>query len=133
MGKNIIQTDAAPAAIGPYSQAVRAGDTLYISGQIPLIPGEMTLIDGDICAQTDQVFKNLSAIADAAGGSLNDAVKINISLTDLANFDAVNAVMKEYLNEPYPARACVQVVALPKAVDVEIEAILYLAEKYKGI
>lgn len=133
MSKNVIQTDDAPAAIGPYSQAVRAGDTLYISGQIPLIPGAMTLVDGDITAQTDQVFKNLSAIAQAAGASLNDAVKINISLTDLGNFDAVNAVMKEYLQEPYPARACVQVAALPKAVDVEIEAILTLAKEYKGI
>ena len=120
----VISTAEAPAAIGPYSQAVKVGNTVWISGQIPLIPESMELVQGDITAQTTQVFKNLAAIAEAAGGSLNDAVKINISLTDLGDFAAVNEVMASFLEEPYPARACVQVAALPKAVDVEIEAIL---------
>ena len=122
--KAIIQTDAAPAAIGPYSQAVKVGNTVWISGQIPLDPVTMTVIDGDISAQAIQVFNNLSAIAEAAGGSLNHAVKINISLTDLADFDAVNTVMKSFFSEPYPARACVQVAALPKAVAIEVEAVI---------
>lgn len=126
MAKTIIATEQAPEAIGPYSQAVKVGNTVYLSGQIPLIPGSMELVTGDISAQTTQVFNNLKAVAEAAGGSLNDAVKINISLTDLANFAEVNAVMAEFFAEPYPARACVQVAALPKAVDVEIEAILEL-------
>lgn len=120
----IISTPEAPSAIGPYSQAVKQGNTVWISGQIPLVPDTMTLVEGDITAQARQVFANLSAIATAAGGSLDDAVKINISVTDLADFDAVNAVMAEYLSEPYPARACVQVAALPKGANVEIEAIL---------
>ena len=120
----VISTPEAPEAIGPYSQAVKVGNTVWISGQIPLVPGTMALVDGDITAQTTQVFKNLAAIAEAAGGTLNDAVKINISLTDLGDFAAVNEVMASFLEEPYPARACVQVAALPKAVDVEIEAIL---------
>ena len=120
----IISTPEAPSAIGPYSQAVKQGNTVWISGQIPLVPDTMTLVEGDITAQARQVFANLSAIASAAGGSLDDAVKINISVTDLADFDAVNAVMAEYLSEPYPARACVQVAALPKGANVEIEAIL---------
>ena len=120
----VISTAEAPAAIGPYSQAVKVGNTVWISGQIPLIPESMELVQGDITAQTTQVFKNLAAIAEAAGGSLNDAVKINISLTDLGDFAAVNEVMASFLEEPYPARACVQVAALPKAVNVEIEAIL---------
>ncbi len=120
----IISTADAPEAIGPYSQAVKVGNTVWISGQSPLVPGTMELVDGDITAQTTQVFKNLAAIAEAAGGTLNDAVKINISLTDLGDFAAVNEVMASFLEEPYPARACVQVAALPKAVDVEIEAIL---------
>lgn len=122
--KAIIQTDAAPAAIGPYSQAVKVGNTVWISGQIPLDPVTMTVIDGDISAQAIQVFNNLSAIAEAAGGSLNHAVKINLSLTDLADFDAVNTVMKSFFSEPYPARACVQVAALPKAVAIEVEAVI---------
>ena len=122
--KAIIQTDAAPAAIGPYSQAVKVGNTVWISGQIPLDPVTMTVIEGDISAQAIQVFNNLSAIAEAAGGSLNHAVKINLSLTDLADFDAVNTVMKSFFSEPYPARACVQVAALPKAVAIEVEAVI---------
>lgn len=122
--KAIIETDAAPAAIGPYSQAVKVGNTVWISGQIPLDPITMAVVEGDISAQAIQVFKNLSAIAEAAGGSLNHAVKINISLTDLADFDAVNTVMKSFFSEPYPARACVQVAALPKAVAIEVEAVI---------
>lgn len=122
----IISTPDAPAAIGPYSQAVKVGNTVWISGQIPLVPDTMELVTGDISAQATQVFKNLAAIANAAGGSLNDAVKINISLTDLGNFAVVNELMASYFEVPYPARACVQVAALPKAVDIEVEAILAL-------
>ena len=120
----IIETELAPAAIGPYSQAVKVGNTVWISGQIPLDPTSMTVVEGDISAQAQRVFANLQAIAEAAGGSLNHAVKINISLTDLGDFDAVNTVMKSFFAEPYPARACVQVAALPKGVAIEVEAIL---------
>ncbi|MEP5567336.1 MAG: RidA family protein [Halioglobus sp.] len=120
----IISTPEAPAAIGPYSQAVKVGNTVWISGQIPLDPDTMELVTGDISAQAKRVFESLAAIAEAAGGNLNDAVKINISLTDLADFAAVNEVMSSYFQEPYPARACVQVAALPKAVDIEVEAVL---------
>ena len=120
----VISTPDAPEAIGPYSQAIKVGNTVWISGQIPLVPGSMELVTGDIAAQARQVFDNLAAIAAAAGGSLNSAVKINISLTDLGDFAAVNEVMASYFEEPYPARACVQVAALPKAVDIEVEAIL---------
>lgn len=122
----VISTAAAPSAIGPYSQAVKVGNTVWISGQIPLDPTTMEIVEGGIEAETRQVFANLQAIADAAGGSLDSSVKINISLTDLSNFQVVNAVMAEVFNEPYPARACVQVAALPKGVQVEIEAILAL-------
>ena len=122
----VISTAAAPSAIGPYSQAVKVGNTVWISGQIPLDPTTMEIVEGGIEAETRQVFANLQAIADAAGGSLDSSVKINISLTDLSNFQVVNAVMAEIFNEPYPARACVQVAALPKGVQVEIEAILAL-------
>ncbi|NKI18207.1 RidA family protein [Spongiibacter sp. KMU-166] len=124
--KTIISTDKAPAAIGPYSQAVKAGNTVYLSGQIPLIPETMEMIEGGITEQTQQVFRNLSAVAEAAGGSLNDAVKVNISLTDLADFAKVNEVMASVFAEPYPARACVQVAALPRGAQVEIEVILAL-------
>jgi len=120
----VISTPDAPEAIGPYSQAVKVGNTVWLSGQIPLIPGSMEVVNGDISAQAKQVFENLAAVAAAAGGSLNSAVKINISLTDLAHFAAVNEVMASFLQEPYPARACVQVAALPKGVDIEVEAIL---------
>jgi reactive intermediate/imine deaminase len=120
----VISTPNAPAAIGPYSQAVKVGTTVWLSGQIPLIPDSMELVTGDIKDQATQVFKNLAAVAEAAGGSLNRAVKINISLTNLEHFTAVNAVMASFLQEPYPARACVQVAALPKGVDIEVEAIL---------
>ena len=122
----IIATQSAPQAIGPYSQAVKVGNTVWISGQIPLDPSSMTIVEGDISAEAEQVFQNLKAVAEASGGTLNDAVKINISLTDLGDFDAVNAVMASYLEEPYPARACVQVAALPKGAHIEIEAILAL-------
>ena len=122
----VISTEAAPAAIGPYSQAIKVGNTVWISGQIPLDPSTMTCVNGGIEAETQQVFANLSAIAEAAGGELNDAVKINISLTDLGNFATVNGIMEQHFDEPYPARACVEVAALPKGVAVEIEAILSL-------
>ena len=124
--KEIISTDKAPQAIGPYSQAVKAGNTVYLSGQIPLIAETMELIEGDISAQAEQVFKNLSEVAKAAGGSLNDAVKVNISLTDLGDFAAVNEVMAATFEQPFPARACVQVAALPKGADIEVEVILAL-------
>lgn len=122
----IIATQSAPQAIGPYSQGVKVGNTVWISGQIPLDPSSMTIVEGDISAEAEQVFQNLKAVAEASGGTLNDAVKINISLTDLGDFDAVNAVMASYLQEPYPARACVQVAALPKGAHIEIEAVLAL-------
>ncbi len=122
----IISTPSAPAAIGPYSQAVKVGNTVWVSGQIPLQPESMELVSGDISAQAKQVFSNLAAIANAAGGSMDDAVKVNISLTDLNNFAAVNEVMTGFFQEPYPARACVQVAALPKAVDIEVEMIMAL-------
>ena len=120
----VISTPDAPEAIGPYSQAIKVGNTVWLSGQIPLVPGTMELISGDISAQARQVFSNLAAVAEAAGGSLNHAVKINISLTNLDHFGAVNEVMASFLNKPYPARACVQVAALPRGVDIEVEAIL---------
>ena len=122
----IISTPDAPAAIGPYSQAVKVGNTVWLSGQIPLVPGSMDLVAGDIAAQATQVFNNLTAVAAAAGGSLNDAVKINISLTDLDHFARVNEVMAQFLHEPFPARACVQVAALPRGADIEVEAVLAL-------
>lgn len=124
--RTVISTPHAPAAIGPYSQAIKVGDTVYLSGQIPLDPQTMQMVGGDIEAQATQVFRNLSAVAQAAGGSLNDAVKVNISLTDLNDFARVNDVMKQFFQEPYPARACVQVAALPRAAQVEIEVILSL-------
>lgn len=120
----VITTPDAPAAIGPYSQAIKVGNTVWLSGQIPLDPGTMELVSGDIRAQADQVFSNLAAVARAAGGSLDHAVKINISLVDLEHFAAVNEVMARFLTEPYPARACVQVAALPKGAGIEVEAIL---------
>lgn len=122
----VISTPAAPAAIGPYSQAVKVGNTVWLSGQIPLVPGTTELVSEDITEQAVQAFQNLSAIADAAGGCLKNAVKINISLTDLAHFAVVNEVMARFLKEPFPARACVQVVALPKGAQIEIEAVLAL-------
>lgn len=127
MNRSIIHTDRAPAAIGPYSQAVRVGDTVYLSGQIPLHPDSGEVVDGDFEALTRQVFDNLAAVAEAAGGSLNDLVKLNIFLTDLGHFQTVNRIMAEYLSEPYPARAAVQVAALPRGVPVEMDGVLALA------
>ena len=122
----VISSPDAPEAIGPYSQAIKVGNTVWLSGQIPLDPESMTLVEGGIEAQARRVFQNLSAVAEAAGGSLNDAVKVNISLTDLEDFVAVNGVMSEFFAEPYPARACVQVAALPKGADIEVEVIMAL-------
>ena len=124
MKKQIIHTSSAPAALGPYSQAVRVGDTIYISGQTPLDPSTMELRDGDIQAQARQVFENLSAIAKAAESELSHAVKLTIYLTDLNNFQSVNKVMRDYFEEPYPARVTVGVASLPKAAAVEIDATL---------
>ncbi|MFZ2725581.1 MAG: RidA family protein [Methylococcaceae bacterium] len=126
MSKIIIQTDQAPKAIGTYSQAVRVDNTVYLSGQIPLVPETMTLIDGDINAQITQVFENLNAVAQAAGGSFADVVKLNVFLTDLAHFPIVNEIMGQYFVEPYPARAAIGVAALPKGSAVEMDAIMYL-------
>jgi reactive intermediate/imine deaminase len=126
MSKQTIHSDNAPAAIGPYSQAVKVGQFVFLSGQIPLVPATMEVVDGDFAARARQVFENLKAVAEEAGGSLNDAVKLTIFLTDLDNFAIVNDVMAEYCDEPYPARAAVQVSALPKGVDVEADAILAL-------
>lgn len=122
----VISTPSAPAAIGPYSQAVKAGNTVWLSGQIPLVPETMEIIEGGIVEQAQQVFTNLAAVASAAGGDLNNAVKLNISLTDLGDFNQVNEIMTEFLSQPYPARACVQVAALPRGVAIEVEAILVL-------
>jgi reactive intermediate/imine deaminase len=122
----VIATQSAPQAIGPYSQGIKVGNTVWISGQIPLDPDSMELVSGDIAAEAQQVFKNLLAVAEASGGTLDDAVKINISLTDLNDFEAVNAVMTSHFSEPYPARACVQVAALPRGARIEVEAILAL-------
>lgn len=121
-----VSTPDAPDAIGTYSQAVQTGNTLYISGQIPLVPATMEPDTETFEAAARRVFSNLKAVAEAAGGSLNDAVKINISMTDLANFATVNQVMAEFFSEPYPARAAVGVASLPKGVPIEIEAILVL-------
>ncbi len=126
MARTIISTDQAPAAIGTYSQAVRSGDTVYISGQIPLVPASGEIIEGGIEAQINQVFDNLEAVATAAGGSLQQAVKINVYLIDLSHFPLVNQIMADRLSEPYPARAAMQVSALPRAVDVEADAILVI-------
>lgn len=127
MNKSVISTDKAPAAIGPYSQAIKMGDTVYLSGQIPLDPESMTLVEGDISAQVHQVFKNLSAVCEAAGGSLQDIVKLNIFLTDLSHFGTVNDIMKEYFKQPYPARAAIGVAELPKGAQVEMDGIVGLA------
>ena len=125
MSKTIISTENAPAAIGTYSQAVRVENTVYLSGQIPLNPATMEMVEG-FEQQTVQVFENLKAVAEAAGGSLNDIVKLNIFLTDLDNFAALNEVMGRYFNAPYPARAAVGVASLPRNSCVEMDAVLYL-------
>lgn len=128
MTKEIIRTDEAPKAIGPYSQAVKAGNTVYLAGQIPLVPETMTLESGDMRAQIRRVFENLGAVAKASGGSLQDVVKLNVFLTDLAHFPLVNEVMAQYFREPYPARAAVGVAALPKGAAVEMDAIMVLSK-----
>lgn len=127
MSKNIIHTEKAPAAIGAYSQAVRVDNTVYLSGQIPLLPETMQLIsDTDFETQTHQVFKNLRAVCEAAGGSLNDIVKVNAYLTDLSNFATFNAVMEQYFTQPFPARAAVGIASLPRGALVEAEAVMIL-------
>lgn len=128
MGKTIIHTDRAPAAIGAYSQAVRAGHTVYLSGQIPLDPESMALVEGGFEAQAHQVFKNLRAVCEAAGGSLDGIVKLNAYLTDLSNFATFNSVMEQYFSRPYPARAAVGVAALPRGALVEAEGVLVLED-----
>jgi len=126
MTKEIINTENAPQAIGTYSQAVKVNDTVYISGQIPLVPQTMELIDGNMEAQITRVFDNLHAVSLASGGSLADIVKLNIFLTDLSHFPLVNEVMARYFEQPYPARAAVGVAQLPKGAEVEMDAILVL-------
>jgi len=126
MPREIINTDLAPQAIGTYSQAVKVGSTVYLSGQIPLIPETMSMVEGDIEAQIRRVFDNLAAVAQAAGGSLADVAKLNIFLTDLGNFATVNEVMAEYFTQPYPARAAIGVASLPKDAGVEMDAIMEL-------
>ncbi len=126
MKKKTIHSDAAPAAIGPYSQAIQSGNLVFMSGQIPLDPKTMEVVAGDFEARTRQVFDNLKAVAIAAGGELDNIVKLTIYLTDLDNFATVNAVMADYFSTPYPARAALGVASLPKGVDVEAEAILAL-------
>jgi reactive intermediate/imine deaminase len=121
-----IHTDSAPAAIGPYSQAVKTDSLVFLSGQIPLVPKTMEVCEGGIDAQAHQVFHNLSAVAEAADSSLNDAVKLTIYLVDLADFAVVNDIMAGYFNKPYPARATIQISALPKGVSIEVDAVLAL-------
>ncbi len=128
MKKQIITTQAAPQAIGTYSQAVKVGNTVYLSGQIPLVPESMQLVSNDARAQITRVFENLSAIAQAAGGTLHDVVKLNVFLTDLAHFPIVNEVMAQYFEKPYPARAAIGVAALPKGAVVEMDAVMMLSE-----
>ena len=133
MSRRIISTDQAPQAIGTYSQAVQVGETLYISGQIPLIPETTELVEGDVRAQIRRVFDSLQAIARAAGGNMADVVKLNVFLTDLGDFPLINQVMSEYFSEPYPARAVIGVSALPKGAAVEMDAIVALTSPmFKG-
>ena len=126
MTRQIVSTPDAPKAIGTYSQAVKVGGTVYLSGQIPLVPGTMEMIEGDMEAQIRRVFDNLAAVAAAAGGSLADVAKLNVFLTDLAHFPIVNQVMAEYFSEPYPARAAVGVASLPRGAQVEMDAVMVL-------
>lgn len=126
MSKQAIHSNAAPAAIGTYSQAIKTGNLVFLSGQIPLVPATMEFVDGDFEARTRQVFDNLKAVAEAAGGNLDQVVKLTIFLTDLANFATVNSVMEDYFEQPFPARAAVGVASLPKGADVEADAVLAL-------
>ncbi|WNC72665.1 RidA family protein [Thalassotalea psychrophila] len=124
--KTIISTDNAPSAIGTYSQAVKVSNTVYLSGQIPLDPKTMEVVSQDFAEQAEQVFKNLCAVCEAAGGDINNMVKVNIFMTDLANFATVNEIMSKYFTQPYPARAAIGVSQLPKGVDIEIDGIVEL-------
>ncbi|AOT06974.1 RidA family protein [Pseudoalteromonas luteoviolacea] len=126
MNKAIISTDQAPAAIGTYNQAIKVGTAVYLSGQIPLLPDTMEVISEDFAEQTHQVFKNLTAVCEAAGGQLQDMVKVNIFMTDLSNFATVNEIMSQYFKTPYPARAAIGVKELPKNVQIEIDGIMEL-------
>ncbi len=129
MSKHVIHTHNAPQAIGTYSQAIKVNRTVYLSGQIPLVPSTMMMIEGDIIAQITQVFENLQAVAHAAGGDLNDIVKLNVFLTDLAHFPIVNEIMGKYFHEPYPARAAIGVASLPKFAGVEMDGIMELPQQ----
>jgi len=126
--RSVIHTEKAPAAIGPYSQAVKAGNTVYLSGQIPLDPATMELVDGDVESQARQVFTNLEQVCKAAGGSLSEIVKLNIYMTDLSNFGKVNTVMQEFFSEPFPARAAVGISELPKGSLVEAEGVMVIGD-----
>ena len=126
MSRDIISTDKAPAAIGPYSQAVRTGNTVYFSGQIPLDPATGNMVEGDIALQARQVFVNLKAVAEAAGGSLDKIVRVGIYVTSLGHFATVNEIMSEYFQAPFPARSTIEVSALPKLADIEVDAIMVL-------
>ncbi|MEH6346343.1 MAG: RidA family protein [Bermanella sp.] len=126
MMKEIINTDKAPQAIGTYSQAVKVGSTVYLSGQIPLVPETMEMVEGDFAANVRRVFDNLTAVCEAAGGSLQDIAKLNIFLTDLSNFAIVNTIMAEYFEQPYPARAAIGIAQLPKDAEVEMDGVLEL-------
>ena len=128
MSKAIIHTDKAPQAIGTYSQAVKAGNTVYLSGQIPLVPETMEMVSEDFAEQAHQVFKNLQAVCEAAGGSLQDLAKVNIFLIDLGNFAVVNDIMSQYFSTPYPARAAVGVAQLPKGSQIEIDGVMEMPE-----
>lgn len=128
MNKTVISTPLAPQAIGTYSQAIKVGGTVYLSGQIALDPTSMQVVEGDITAEIRRVFDNLSAVAQAAGGNLNDIVKLNIFLTDLSNFALVNEIMAEYFAQPYPARAAIGVAALPRGVGVEMDGVMSLSD-----
>jgi len=128
MTRQVIHSDQAPDAIGPYSQAIRAGDTVYLSGQIPLDPASGMLVQGDFETQVRRVFDNLTAVCEAAGGSLADIVKLNIFLTDLSHFAAVNELMQQYFSQPYPARAAIGVAQLPKGAEVEMDGVMVLGQ-----
>jgi reactive intermediate/imine deaminase len=128
MAKQIISTDQAPQAIGTYSQAVKAGSTVYLSGQIPLVPETMAMVEGDMDAQIRRVLDNLQAVARAAGGGLDDLVKLNVFLTDLGHFPLINQVMAEYFRAPYPARAAIGVASLPRGAGVEMDAVMVIGD-----
>ena len=126
MAREIIHTDKAPQAIGTYSQAVKVGDVVYLSGQIPLVPQTMEVVEGDFSVQVRRVFDNLTSVAEAAGGQLQDVAKLNIFLTDLSHFATVNEIMAEYFTKPYPARAAIGVASLPKGVPVEMDGVMHI-------